>query len=129
MLSLIELRQIKTIVLDGGISKNIIDFTVDMYANYIKEADIIKDDKGGVTIKKDSFMKNIDDDKLSNEQKERLNYFGGLVLTKVANVHNKPQRRMSLSLKRHNAEEAVSDEPKKLDAKKSPKKKTPKSKK
>ena len=87
----------------------------------MRETDVIKNDEGSITIKKEVFLKNIVDDKLNTEQKEWFNFIGGLILSKVANVLNKSQRRMSLSLKRHNVEEAASEVPKKPDLKESPK--------
>ena len=109
------------IVKSGGISKDIINFTAEMYASYIKDDDTSKDEKGSVTIKKDLFLKNIVDEDLNGEQKERLDFVGQLILTKVVNLHKKSNRRMSLSLKRQNPDEAIGDDPKKLDSKESPK--------
>ena len=71
---------------NGGICKDIIGFTAEMYASYIKDDDIVKDDKGGISIKKESFIKSIVYKYLTTEQKKRLNYVGKLILTKVAYV-------------------------------------------
>ena len=72
--------QIKTIVEAGGVSEEVCNLTAKVYASFIKEEDLIKDENGSIKIKKDSFLKEVKFESLNPGQRERFEYMVNLVV-------------------------------------------------
>ena len=68
---------------------------------------------GDINIRKDNFLKNINEDKLTKVQKERFVYVTEKILDKLSLRFPNNKRRLSLSLMRANAEEEDRPKPKK----------------